>query len=313
MPDTASCALTKLECDDPANFRSSRQMKGGPNSGHGGQCLWQDAVQSNKLGMCFISNTSTPTQCASQVEACSEWDLTRGMADLGSGFVDKVSECTVETTAFGRCNDGMCAWSPEHCSDDTSWTPFDETCTCDKVQIGACSRPVMKDGREGLEVFCAVSEDACDAEQSWIVPQEVMNMAEFDCFLCREDSPSSPVTATSKDPPSSSSMGLIGSENNELGNDGADLGDMGGINAQTVVIIVLSVGVVIALSIIGLIGWKFFGTRRVAKLAAKAREHDTPPFSTISIPSDNSAGKDCEFGHNTDTDNASVLSDGSQQ
>merc|ERR1719491_223186 len=159
-PDTTGCALTKSECDDPANFLSSRQMQNGPVRAHGGSCRWQDSIKATVLGKCS-SKDGGPTECATGVGACPP----------DSGWEGPEPGCTVETTAFGRCGDyGMCAWSHDQCTEDnnTSWAPFDEGCTCDKVQVGGCSR-LKDDGEE--ELFCAVSEDACDDEQTWIQAQ----------------------------------------------------------------------------------------------------------------------------------------------
>jgi hypothetical protein len=289
-PDNAGCALTKFDCDNPANFISSRQMQDGPVRAHGGSCRWQDAIKETVLGKC--SKDGVLTQCATDVEACPD----------DSGWEGPEPECTVKTTSFGRCDYGMCAWTHEHCHEDNTWLPFDEGCTCDQVQVGGCNR--LKDGEQ--EVFCAVSEDACDDEQSWITPQEVQNAAGFDCFLCRENAPA--VTANDVDTntntgSSSSSMGMITDE--------IDFGVKVSIgnNFQTTIIVSTIVGVVIALLIVGLVGWRVFRTKRAFKRAVEGGfgKEEAPPTTAIEV--NQNFGNDREYGNTTDMDNASVLSD----
>jgi len=300
--DEGGCALTKLQCNNPSNFQSSRQMRDSPLMAHGGRCRWQDSIEETQLGMCFDGVTNAPIECATTVEGCHGWDLTAGFVhDNIAAFVPKVTECTVNNTPFGRCSDGMCAWDPAQCLDDHSWTPFDRSCTCDEVQTGACSREIETDGELVREVFCAVTQDGCDDEQTWIAPRDVKGVAGFDCFLCREDSP-----------PTENSASLTDLQAKPVVVPGTDLGGVGGVSDKTTVIAVSSIGAVVGVGILGLIGYKVLGARRAAQAAAlnavKVVEH--PPIVDIDIPSET----DPEFGGpNTDTDNASVLSAGSRE
>lgn len=276
-PDTGGCALTKLECDDPANFLSVRQMLNAPVRAHGGSCRWQESVKKTVLGRC-TTDGGVSTQCATEVEACPENDATRG-------FLDRVSECTVETTSFGRCDYGTCVWSHKHCVEDNTWDAFDEACTCDKVQVGACTRLV--DGEK--ESFCAVSEDACDDEQTWIAPQGVKQASGFDCFLCRE-------TKTPSIAPVADEGGIIEAVTAETASKTANT------NATTIIVVAI-VGAVVALFIIGIAGWKSFLVRRAAKRSgdgAFAKKEAGPPTTDIEIS---------ESGPATDMDDASVLSE----
>jgi len=300
-PDTVECALSRLDCDDPANFMSAREMEGGPVNAHGGACRWQSSVGKHLLGRC-VDESGLPTECASNADACPAWDdshelegWTPGTSPFASprGWAGPAPECPVSETTFGRCDYGMCAWSHEHCTEDNTWEPFSEGCTCDQVQVGACYR-VKKDGdgNDQKEAYCAVSKDACDAEQNWIVPQEVNTAVGYDCFLCREVSP--PEDAKSADPALTSDL------YREIGG--------GGGNMNTAVIAIVCVGAVLGLSIIGLVGWKALRTRREIRERAKRKEESRPPATTIRISDDG-----CENGggmnHSTDMDNASVLSD----
>lgn len=303
LPDQAGCALTPNECDDPSNFRSSRQMRDAPVRGHGGECRWQDFVRTGSLGMCFESDSTTAIDCAPTAEGCSEWDLTRGFGGSPRGFVDQVPECTVGSTSFGRCSDGMCAWSPENCGDDIAWTPFDAECTCDQVRVGACSREITRDGQKGREVFCAVSEDACDAEQSWIPARDVNAMVGFDCYLCREDSPPPNQSGGVMEAPSYAPVG-IGTDPLGSSSDLLDAGPEG--TSRMTIVAVVGIGAFFALVICGVISARFLARRR----AASAEKEDLPPLDNIQIPYET----DCEGANpSVDTDNASVLSDGSHE
>lgn len=258
-------------------------MQDGPVRAHGGSCRWQDSIRNTLLGRCQTSGS-----CASEPEACPD-----GLRTAAEEWVGPVpgagtgTECTVETTAFGRCDYGMCAWSHDHCCEDNTWEAFDEQCTCDHVQVGACSR--WKDEDETREVFCAVSELACDEEQSWIAPQEVKTAAGFDCFLCREV------------PDAEASSDLI------LAAEDADLLAIGGSatnNGRTIIVVSATLGFVVASSIIGLVAWRVFKTRRAVKRATDGgfgnNQEQAPPTIAIEMNMDD---------HYDETDKASVLSD----
>lgn len=267
-PDTKGCALTKLECDDPSNFLSSRQMQDGPVRAHGGSCRWQNSVKNTILGKC-IDDGGTQTQCASEIEACPSENR------VNAGWI-AVQECTVETTRFGRCDYGTCTWSHEHCHEDNTWAAFDENCTCDKVQVGACSRQLVEGGEK--EVFCAVSNDGCDEKQSWIFPQEVKEAAGFDCFLCREET-AVPVADTNNI--GSSLLGLITDED---GTNVIPSGNNNNTTNQTIVVVISILGTVVALLIIGFITWKIFRTKRAMKRATeKVTEDVSPPTNNNQI------------------------------
>jgi hypothetical protein len=283
-PDNTGCALTKLECDDPANWLSSRQMQNGPVNAHGGSCRWQESIKSTVLGKC--SKDGALTECATDVGACPP----------DSGWEGPELGCTVETTAFGRCDYGMCAWSHDQCTVDNTWAPFDEGCTCDKVQVGGCSR--LKDDGE-KEVFCAVSEDACDDEQTWVDAQNVKIAAGFDCFLCREISPAV-VPETAND------MDVSGTSTNTASTIATTTESASKISAAGTTIIIVSaiLGTLLALLIVGLVMWRVFRTKRAVKRAAEYGKEQAPPATAIEVNTFGIDGRD-----STDMDNASVLSD----
>ena len=285
-PDSFGCALTKLECDDPANFRSSRQMQDGPVMAHGGSCRWQEEIKETVLGQCSSNKDGALTkQCATDVGACppdNEWKGPK-------------PECTVATTSFGRCDYGMCAWSHNQCTEDNTWAPFDEGCTCDKVQVGGCSRLNTDNGEKVL--YCAVSEDACDDEQTWIKAQEVNTAVGFDCFLCREESPAATNTATNT------------ASNIAMTTDSAS--NISATGTTTIIIVSSIVGSLFALFIVGLVLWRVFKTKRAVKRAAewRGKEEEAPPATAIEV--NNFGSSDGEYGRDdsADMENASILSD----
>lgn len=258
-------------------------MQSGPSRAHGGSCRWQDSIRDTVLGRCQTAD-GVKTPCASTLESCPEDDRTK--------WVGPDPTCTVENNFFGRCDSGMCAWSHDHCPTDNTWDAFDGGCTCDRVQVGACSR--WKDGGKEREVFCAVSELACDDEQTWITPQEVETAAGFDCFLCREVS----VVA----PPPETDLGTAvteGSETMTIGTARSETNNSGINNNGTIIVVCATLGAVVASSIIGLVAWRIFKTRRAAKRAFDGGfGTEAPPTIAIEM---------CTDEHD-DTDKASVLS-----
>jgi len=279
-PDTVGCALTAAECDDPDNYLSARQLQSGPTMAHGGSCRWQNAIKSTKLGMCTDQDGSF-TQCSSSIDACPRWDgketVFDGDADQ-KGWVSN-NDCTVETTLFGRCDYGMCSWSHEFCVEDNTFRAFDEGCTCDKVQVGAC---VSNKDDGTLEAYCSVSYDGCDDIQDFIMPTEVMGVAGFDCYLCREE----------RD---------VGETSLGLANDTNPISNM---NNQTTIIVVSTLGGLLIAGIIGLVVWRLVRTKKAVKRATDSvAAVAAPPTGTIKINSENS-----ETGGVMDDD--SVLSDG---
>jgi len=286
QPDTAGCALTRLDCDDPTNFLSARQMQGGEINAHFGTCRWQDTVQNTVLGRCRTS-AGTPTECASEVQACP---------GLDSGFLAKeFKECTVGSTAFGRCdNSNMCAWSRDQCSGNATgddWEPFDKNCSCDQVQVGACSNLNANTGEQ--EYYCAVSEDACDNEQLWITPQDVKGAAGYDCFLCREGYKGSGVSANNKvnNIPSNSNNGSVAAPVYSSFNNNSSSNNTNSNNNTVLITIAATLGAVLTIAIISLVTWRCMSNRRASKAAIEASINGKPPAATISISSNPQFGQ----------------------
>lgn len=262
-PDTVGCVLSAAECDDPDNFLSARQLQNGPTNAHGGSCRWQDAVKSTKLGKCTDRDGSR-TQCSSSIDSCPRWDDAETVFD---GDADQKGwapheDCTVETILFGRCDYGMCSWSHEFCVEDNTFKAFDEGCTCDQVQVGACVSG-KDDGT--LETYCAVSYDACDDEQDWIMPTEVKGAAGIDCYLCREERDGE------------TSLGLANNTDPVAKN-----------NNQTTIIVVATLGALLIAAIVGLVTWRLVRTKKAVKRATdSAAAVQAPPAATIKINSEN--------------------------
>lgn len=314
-PDLVECALERTDCDDPVNFMSVRQMQGAPVNAHGGSCRWQSAVTSHLLGRC-VDEVGLPTDCSPNLDSCPAWDNShesKGWVPNESSaapprdWVSPAVECPVEDTTFGRCDYGMCAWSHEQCTEDNTWEAFSEGCTCDKVQVGACTY-TDRDGNK--DVQCAVSALGCDDEQTWVVAQEVKTAAGFECYLCREESPAQTVPpAQVVTPP----LEDITDMNSDLLSRNSGQG-----KTEMSVILIVVIGSVLAISIIGLVGYKALSKRREMRERArqKALENRPPPAKSIEIAQIGIAkghkNLDSEWGQSTDMDNASVLSEDSE-
>ena len=119
-----------------------------------------------------------------------------------------------------------------------------KTCSCEIVEVGAC--------RKGLgEVHCAVSPDACDIAQAWIRPTDVISVAGFNCFLCREKS--------------------MGDNNGDSGdNDSKANGNYGMTKkmeekSSTGAIVGITVGILAAVTLIGGVGYKMSNKKKYGK------------------------------------------------
>mmetsp|Transcript_412 Transcript_412/g.642 ORF Transcript_412/g.642 Transcript_412/m.642 type:complete len:303 (-) Transcript_412:386-1294(-) len=288
-PDQAGCALTKFGCDDPANFLSSRQIQGAPVNAHGGSCRWQDSVQATLLGRCHDA-AGVDLGCAPNIEACTGiWGQPRDI----DAWTGPHQQCTISNTHFGQCDYGMCAWAHRDCHEGSTWHAFDAGCTCDQVMVGACSRSLVNGERE---TFCAVSEDACDHEQSWVAPLEVSGVAGFDCYLCREEYPVGTDTGNS-----SIEQSITVTEN-------AGFPVIGSNPIQIVAIISIVLGVVLGLSIMGAVGWKICKTKRAMRMVRRAKDKDILPTTTVEIDISRSTQGN-RPGIDKSSDEASVLSE----
>jgi len=171
-----TCVLEAHLCPPGETFRSSREISQKVAGTHGGACADGRNVKhiSTSVGRC-----GTEGGCVNVAEACF----------LGAGeiFIDDVaSGCTIVSdandadskTLYGSC-DSRCSWSPSDCGSGEVWNTSSENCPCDKVRVGACDK-------EG-DIFCAVSEKACDASSKWVTALELIShSSNTDCFLCRE-------------------------------------------------------------------------------------------------------------------------------
>lgn len=232
-------------------------MQDGPTRAHGGSCRWQDSIRKSVLGRCILDGEKP---CASNYESCPS-----GADD----WVRPIAKCTVESTSFGRCDSGMCAWSHAHCGDGNAletWDAYSEGCSCEQVQVGACGR-LRYD-----EVFCAVSELACDREQTWIAPQEVKSAAGFECFLCREAT--SAVAGSTEEE----------AENMEVGS------QANSSNTSTLIVatVITVAGSFIGVLIIGTVLRKVHRSRRAAKRACDGGfgNEEAPPTANIGTSND---------------------------
>ena len=354
-PDDENCALEKQGCNDSTNFLSSREMQNGPGMAHGGSCRWQDSVKGTKLGKCDdISNGNSEGDdyyhCSPNAESCqSESDSTTPDIFTSNNDYDKNNNinnnnCVVGDTFFGRCNSDLrCAWSPEDCDDNDGtiddnrsnsdfWTFPVFDCTCDNVQVGACisSKDATDLATATEDIFCAVSSDGCDDMQTWIRPTDVMGVAGFDCYLCREESTTTTITTTATAPPAISTTtappaistttdtdttDTISSSSSSSSNT-MNVNDNNDNNSGLIVGVVL--GAVAILSIVGFVGWKLVNSsRNRIFLTAKERSfnNEPPPTTAVELSSESYGSGNDEHAHQHRrtkidlVDNVSVLSD----
>lgn len=229
------CAIEKQGCIDPSDYRSSREMQGAPDRAHGGVCLLQETIRGERLGKCGNGD------CAPNADSC----LFGGDSFLTP--LEQSSTCQIDSSFFGRCGPNRCAWSPDDCNANEGWEFPVKACSCENVQVGAC--------RKGLgEVHCAVSPDGCDIDQAWIRPTDVIGIAGFNCFLCREKS----MGDSNGD---SGDSGYGGSKVN--GNYGRTKKMVG--KSNTGVIVGATVGTLATLIVIGVVGYKMSQKRKFGK------------------------------------------------
>lgn len=92
-----------------------------------------------------------------------------------------------EITQYGACQDGggslRCVFDSRSCEDGEAWIspealPESTTCPCNKVRTGGCFH--------ALKTTCAIDEDSCLADETFISPFVTMSRG-FKCLLCDAD------------------------------------------------------------------------------------------------------------------------------
>jgi len=183
------CALSSTQCPSVAFpamvFRSTREME---FEGGWASCLTRANTEKIYIGKCGDD------KCAADQFSCD--DAYGGVySPVRSGSM--YPECQIKNALFGSCN-GRCVWSSNDCvtgetytlpSKPESYVPTETDCTCDNVQVGGCKR-------DGAPIYCAVEAAACDSQQRWLSPQEVVDQEDKSCYLCRKD-----ITPTNNPPP----------------------------------------------------------------------------------------------------------------
>ncbi|OEU07385.1 hypothetical protein FRACYDRAFT_251191 [Fragilariopsis cylindrus CCMP1102] len=113
-----------------------------------------------------------------------------------------LSSSSTSYVTYGRCDD-RCVWSSEDCMKDEIYIPNDQSCTADKVQIGACFAG---------HAYCAVDAASCTTTQTnlnlpeepvW-THQEVKEKLGVTCFLASLPTP--PTESPPPPPPTESPM-----------------------------------------------------------------------------------------------------------
>lgn len=191
--DLIHCALESSHCLG-LTFRSSRDATTDEKRCFGPQ-------QSEPLGMC--TSAIDQYHCTGDASNCA----------IPSKFVPQIPYCTlrynhypdrtVPLTLYGVCAPGpdnipgrvlgtTCVWSIDSCPLQANvFTPASfsavgtansavatkDLCTCDKVRTGACNSG-------GGNWNCAVSADACAADESFVDWQSLDTQFNRKCYLC---------------------------------------------------------------------------------------------------------------------------------
>lgn len=192
--DGRICAFQPSDCPPDTNFVTPRSLEqgGGSRNSHGGACTSRvGSEETAKIGSCQQGGQA----CASHASVCSD----------PSAFVAVDDRCTIRkdglkggrNTRFGRCGaDDQCYWSSQDCSDPSSWMTVNEnnsnSCTCDKVRVGACYDQSF--------YYCAVDSSACATTSGWINAKDLATTADApECFLCHAEE-SLPVATSPNEP-----------------------------------------------------------------------------------------------------------------
>jgi len=233
------CALEFGQCrPEDQDFRSSRETE---FAGAFRTCLSQREVDTIYLGQCRYDHPSTSssiTVCVPDKESCEAMNNVDNV-DSNSTFIPASgmeinSACEVGQAVFGKCED-RCVWSIDACEQNEIYTlplssttasspPEEDVCTCDKVQVGGCKYP-------GVNIFCAVSPDSCDSQQTWLSPKQVEEQENRSCYLCRPPPTPPTPTVSSNNSPSATTISTNkqSSNNNMLFVGGITGGVVGGL------------------------------------------------------------------------------------
>lgn len=196
---TFHCALESTSCPKDSEFISSRHLDRDDKYQHIKEAC--DTASNINIGVC-VSELDVGI-CTGHPSNC----------EGGGAFSPLNDQCTLETSnlddsvwkypLFGHCmhettppvsDNGICLWSDEDCPDNSDYmTAFAQStedanntpCTCDKVRVGACEYYPEEIGKVNrAQVYCAVSERACDKESTYIPAPKLIRDGR-NCFLCK--------------------------------------------------------------------------------------------------------------------------------
>jgi hypothetical protein len=146
------------------------------------------------IGRCGSGKcTNIQSRCNGDKLQCEDDDCNRALLP----FIEYDPTCTTtqdllndEYVTYGKCG-SRCVWSKDDCLEGEVYIQNDETCTADKVQIGACFAG---------HAFCSVSKASCTQlnlpDEPYMTHQEVKDKIGANCFLS-----SLPTPPTESPPP----------------------------------------------------------------------------------------------------------------
>jgi hypothetical protein len=203
-------------------------------------------------------------------------------------FIEYDPTCTItqdlktyEYVTYGKCGN-RCVWSKEDCLEGEEYIVNDDTCTADKVQLGACF---------GGHAYCSVSQASCTQpgrnDEPYMTHQEVQEKIGANCFLSSLPAPPTPAPPPStptESPVMTSGFAVFDEDGNTIlvssssnNNNGGD----GGLQMGALVAIVAVVAVLVG-AVIGVVSVRLSSKRKeqIAKDNAwkldKTKKHTLP-------------------------------------
>eukprot|EP00547_Thalassionema_nitzschioides_P000202 CAMPEP_0194213958 /NCGR_PEP_ID=MMETSP0156-20130528/14916_1 /TAXON_ID=33649 /ORGANISM="Thalassionema nitzschioides, Strain L26-B" /LENGTH=484 /DNA_ID=CAMNT_0038942113 /DNA_START=113 /DNA_END=1567 /DNA_ORIENTATION=- len=199
---TFTCTFERSFCPPDTEFYSSRQLDLDTEMAHiqlncNDTGFHDNPLHDVTIGIC--TGDLDQGLCTGDPSNCEDYAYqqnSKGVCTIQKSLAS-YKESWKSSPAFGRCmyGDGFCVWSEMECPEDNSYvTPYLQTvaepnvppCTCEKVRVGACEYYPEEVGKVNkAQVYCAVSEQSCDAQSTYIPAMRLIT-DDRNCFLCDE-------------------------------------------------------------------------------------------------------------------------------
>ena len=177
-------------------------------------CTYSGIIENVIIGRCSsVGKNGNGGKCSNLQSRCLNGTTNEEEEDQSSLFIEYDPTCTITQdlsssltstsyVTYGKCDD-RCVWSSEDCMKEEIYIPNDQSCTADKVQIGACFAG---------HAYCAVDAASCTTtqtnlnlpEEPFWTHQEVKAKLGVNCFLASLPTP--PTESPPPPPPTESPM-----------------------------------------------------------------------------------------------------------